>query len=52
VPKRLELSHLVSIKGSPLVTIDGADFTAAYFGIWLGREPTDEKLKRDLLAGG
>ena len=24
---------------------------AAYFGIWLGREPIDEKLKHDLLKG-
>ena len=42
----------LALNGTPLVTIEGADFAAAYFGIWLGREPIDEKLKRDLLAGG
>ena len=28
-----------------------ATLADAYFGIWLGREPIDEKLKRDLLKG-
>lgn len=42
----------LALNGTPLATIEGADFAAAYFGIWLGREPIDEKLKRDLLAGG
>lgn len=41
----------LALNGTPLVTIEGADFAAAYFGIWLGREPIDEKLKRDLLKG-
>lgn len=39
----------LALNGTPLITIEGADFAAAYFGIWLGREPIDEKLKRDLL---
>lgn len=39
----------LALNGVPLVVIEGADFAAAYFGIWLGREPIDEKLKRDLL---
>jgi hypothetical protein len=39
------------MNGTPLIVIEGADFAAAYFGIWLGREPIDEKLKRDLLKG-
>jgi hypothetical protein len=42
----------LALNGSPLVTIEGADFAEAYFGIWLGQEPIDEKLKSDLLAGG
>ena len=42
----------LALNGTPLMTIEGADFAEAYFGIWLGREPIDEKLKRDLLAGG
>ena len=41
----------LSLNGNPLVTIEGADFAAAYFGIWLGREPIDEDLKKSLLKG-
>jgi hypothetical protein len=39
----------LALNGSPLAVIEGADFAAAYFGIWLGREPIDEKLKSGLL---
>ena len=39
----------LALNGSPLIVIEGADFAAAYFGIWLGRDPIDEKLKRNLL---
>jgi hypothetical protein len=39
----------LTLNGAPLITIEGADFAAAYFGVWLGREPIDDKLKRDLL---
>lgn len=42
----------LALNGTPLITIEGADFAAAYFGIWLGREPIDEKLKNDLLESG
>jgi len=41
----------LALNGTPLTVIEGSDFAAAYFGIWLGREPIDEKLKRDLLKG-
>ncbi len=41
----------LALNGTPLITIEGEDFAAAYFGIWLGREPIDEKLKRELLEG-
>ena len=41
----------LALNGAPLVTIEGADFAAAYFGIWLGRASIDDKLKRDLLQG-
>jgi hypothetical protein len=41
----------LSLNGNTLVTIEGADFAAAYFGIWLGREPIDAELKRALLKG-
>lgn len=39
----------LTLNGEPLITIEGADFAAAYFGVWLGREPIDNKLKQDLL---
>lgn len=41
----------LALNGTPLILIEGADFAAAYFGIWLGREPIDDKLKRNLLKG-
>lgn len=41
----------LALNGTPLIVIEGSDFAAAYFGIWLGREPIDDKLKRDLLKG-
>ncbi|TLM65749.1 MAG: hypothetical protein FDZ69_08680 [Deltaproteobacteria bacterium] len=40
----------LALNGVPLVTIEGADFAAAYFGVWLGREPIDADLKRALLS--
>jgi hypothetical protein len=54
---RYALSYLpgrgteLSLNGTPLVTIEGADFAAAYFGVWLGREPIDAGLKKSLLKG-
>ena len=39
----------LTLNGVPLTVIEGADFAEAYFGIWLGREPIDARLKRDLL---
>jgi len=41
----------LALNGTPLTVIEGADFAAAYFGIWLGRESIDDRLKRDLLKG-
>ena len=41
----------LSLNDIPLLNIEGADFAAAYFGIWLGRDSIDDKLKRDLLKG-
>jgi hypothetical protein len=41
----------LALNGSPLLTIEGADFAAAYFGIWLGRDSIDDRLKHDLLKG-
>lgn len=54
---RYSLSYLpgrgteLALNGTPLLTIEGADFAAAYFGIWLGRSPFDDRLKRALLKG-
>jgi hypothetical protein len=42
----------LSFNGTPLVVVEGDDFAAAYFSIWLGRHPIDEKLKEDLLRKG
>jgi len=41
----------LALNGTPLAIIEGADFAAAYFGIWLGRNSIDDKLKRNLLKG-
>ena len=41
----------LALNSTPLTVIEGADFAAAYFGIWLGRDSIDDKLKRDLLKG-
>ncbi len=41
----------LSYNGEPLVIIEGADFAAAYFSIWLGRKPLDDNLKKALLHG-
>jgi len=37
------------LNGEPLETVPGADFAAAYFGIWLGNPPLDPSLKQQLL---
>ena len=42
----------LSYNGEPLTVIEGADFAAAYFSIWLGPEPLDAGLKRELLRQG
>jgi hypothetical protein len=42
----------LSYNGAPLVVVEGDDFAAAYFSIWLGRNPIDERLKEELLRKG
>ena len=42
----------LSYNGNPLITIEGADFAAAYFGIWLGKNPIDVKMRNRLIGGG
>lgn len=40
----------LSLNDQPLGTIEGADFAAAYFSIWLGKNPLDASLKSQLLS--
>lgn len=39
------------LNGEALASVPGADFAAAYFGIWLGDPPLDASLKQRLLSG-
>lgn len=39
------------LNGKALVTVEGADFAAAYFQIWLGTEPISSSLRDQLLGG-
>ena len=39
----------LTLNGSPLALIPGADFARAYFGIWIGRRPIDDGLRDALL---
>lgn len=40
----------LALNGKPLGTVEGNDFAAALFAIWLGDEPLDASLKQRLLA--
>jgi len=40
----------LALNGEPLVSVPGADFAAAYFAIWLGPRPADERFRDDLLG--
>ncbi|BBO72040.1 hypothetical protein DSCA_59700 [Desulfosarcina alkanivorans] len=40
----------LSLNGRPLGVIDGADFAAAIFSLWLGDTPFDGRFKNDLLG--
>jgi len=37
------------LNGKALANVPGADFAAAYFGIWLGEPPLDASLRQNLL---
>lgn len=41
----------LTLNGSPLALIPGADFARAYFGIWIGSRPIDDGLRDALLPG-
>ena len=42
----------LSYNGRPLINIEGADFAAAYFAIWLGSDPIDQNMRNQLVKGG
>ena len=42
----------LSYNGKTLITIEGADFAVAYFGIWLGQDPIDLDMRSQLISGG
>lgn len=54
---RYALSYLpgkgkeLSYNGRPLITIEGDDFAAAYFAIWLGSDPNDRDMRDQLVKG-
>lgn len=37
--------------GRPLAVVPGADFAEVYFGLWLGPDPIDARLRDELLGG-
>jgi hypothetical protein len=39
----------LALNGTPLGVVEGADFAAAYFAIWLGPKPISDSLKAQLL---
>ncbi len=39
----------LTLNGEPKGTVEGADFAAALFSIWLGPKPISESLKKELL---
>jgi len=41
---------VISKNGKPLNTVEGLDFKAALFGIWLGEEPAQKSLKQEMLG--
>lgn len=41
----------VAVQGGGSVTIEGKDFADAMFSLWLGKEPADGGLKKEILAG-
>jgi hypothetical protein len=45
-----EMGTELSLNGQPLGTIPGADFSVAYFGIWLGQKPISSGFRDGLLG--
>ncbi|HSO20117.1 MAG TPA: chalcone isomerase family protein [Desulfosarcina sp.] len=42
----------LALNGTPLGIVEGADFAAAIFSLWLGQNPYDPRFKRALLGLG
>jgi hypothetical protein len=40
----------LTLNGKSKGTVEGADFAAALFSIWLGPKPISESLKKELLG--
>ena len=40
----------LSLNGTPLGTIEGADFAAAYYAIWLGAKPISDTMRDELMG--
>ena len=40
------------LNGEPLGTIEGADFAAAYYAIWLGNKPISDTMRDELMGLG
>jgi hypothetical protein len=40
----------LTLNGNPLGTVDGADFAAAYFTIWLGAKPISDTMRDELMG--
>jgi len=40
----------LSLNGNPLGTIEGPDFAAAYFSIWLGAKPISDTMRDELMG--
>jgi hypothetical protein len=45
-----ETGTVLSLNGEPLGAIPGVDFAEAYFGIWLGEKPLNEKFRDQVLG--
>lgn len=40
----------LALNGQPMGVIEGADFAAAIFSLWLGEKPYDQRFKQELLG--
>jgi uncharacterized protein YecE (DUF72 family) len=45
-----ETGTTLYLNGEALGTVEGEEFASAYFSVWLGPEPLDRRLKRELMG--